>query len=666
MNRSIPVLPLLILLVWLLPGSADAGFQVLPASTTWQRADAPVQVLVELPGQTLSRDDVLDPARAERWQTLPNGSLNLPLVTQPLWIRQSIRNDSKRSDWILANEWPLLRDTRLFLRKPGQDWQALKPALPSRAEPGAYYLLDLPPGESADWLLRVEPIGTAIIPIEFRTMASLDAKRQTHTALMGMLFGILLVMLAYNGCLAWFSGDYRYKDYTAYLASVVLYELAATGYGPILVWGDSPWLIQNGYALFGCMSFLAATWFFRRFLDLATCPIRHLRWFNNVFLAFWPVAAVLVLAAPGPEAYGSVVFASLLSGAAAIYTSVRLARAGNSAAWMFGVAWAALVGGTTVAMLALAGLLPAQGLAAYGQHLGFVIETVVLAMALAQRLQQARRQGQALRSSLEAEREERLRAQGRALSLQRQTNEELEKRVAKRTEELEHAMQCLESANAELAELSVTDALTRVHNRRYLDQALAREVVRPVEGVVPIALLMIDIDFFKRINDLHGHIVGDECLRIVAERLRNTVSQSADLVARYGGEEFAVVLPGADAAQAVVIAERLRLAIKASPVVQGDARIDLTVSIGVAALADHDDVGTWLSRADKALYLAKEAGRDRVVSADASPTHPTNAPASRAPHAQACHPASVESQPAGASVAPPILQPAATPAPSTG
>jgi len=620
------LLPLLLMLAWLAPGAASAGLQVLPPAVESQRAAAPVQVLVEPPGPALSPEQALAPSRADDWQQLPSGHVNLPHVMGPVWVRLSVRNDSARPDWVAVVDWPLLLDARLHVRKTGGAWQLADPAsLPPR-EPGAYFALNLSPGETAELLLRVTPTATAIVPLEFRTQPALWAERRIHTGLMGMLFGVLLVMLAYNACLAWFTADHRYVDYSLYLVSVLLYELAATGYGPALVWDGSPWLISNGYAVFGCLSFLTATWFFRRFLDVATCAPRHIQWANVGFLGFWSVTAVLAAVSPGPALYGAVVLASILSGAVAIYSSVRLGLAGNPAAWMFGAAWALLVVGTAATMLAHGGMLPTEGLAVYGQHLGFVVETVLLSVALAHRIQQARRQSQALSRSLEAERDQKLRAQAETLALQQQANEALEQRVVERTQALERAMQALEDVNAELAELSVTDALTRVHNRRHLDQALAREVLRPSQGIAPIALLLIDIDHFKRINDRFGHIVGDECLRVVAASLRAQVNRAADLVARFGGEEFAVVLPGTDAAQAVQVAERLRRAVKACPVRQGDDQIVLTVSIGVAALAGERHASDWLARADQALYAAKRRGRDQVVYADERAADDEHAP----------------------------------------
>src|SRR5262249_43276612 len=138
------------------------------------------------------------------------------------------------------------------------------------------------------------------------------------------------------------------------------------------------------------------------------------------------------------------------------------------------------------------------------------------------------------------------------------------------------------------------------------------EVGRAQPTSSPLALLLIDVDHFKRVNDGHGHLIGDEVLRALAAELRQQVRES-DVVGRFGGEEFTVLLPGTDATGAESIAERLRASAARLSVAAADARIQVTVSIGVAVLGPHgSDLFELLAAADMALYRAKDAGRDQV------------------------------------------------------
>lgn len=153
--------------------------------------------------------------------------------------------------------------------------------------------------------------------------------------------------------------------------------------------------------------------------------------------------------------------------------------------------------------------------------------------------------------SLAAERALQLQAKQEALDLQLQANEVLEARVYERTRALEEARQGLETANAELLRLSATDALTQLANRRRFDGVLDEEIRRARRSGSPLAVLLADIDHFKRINDSYGHPFGDECLRQVAAVLMAHCQRAGDLAARYGGEEFVVLLPASDQRQAV-------------------------------------------------------------------------------------------------------------------
>jgi diguanylate cyclase (GGDEF)-like protein len=184
--------------------------------------------------------------------------------------------------------------------------------------------------------------------------------------------------------------------------------------------------------------------------------------------------------------------------------------------------------------------------------------------------------------------------------------------------------------HAEVHRLSNTDALTEVANRRQLEQILARELLRSRRYHRPLALLFVDADHFKALNDRLGHVAGDQTLRALAARIQAAVRQDG-LVARYGGEEFAVVLPEASLDAGVNVAERIRAQLAQAPFCFGGALYWVTVSIGVAATSGEESFGLeeFLDRADANLYRAKRQGRNRVSAAlaDAEATEPRMSPA---------------------------------------
>jgi diguanylate cyclase (GGDEF)-like protein len=166
----------------------------------------------------------------------------------------------------------------------------------------------------------------------------------------------------------------------------------------------------------------------------------------------------------------------------------------------------------------------------------------------------------------------------------------------------------------EIYRLAIFDGLTQIHNRRYLHEFLEREVVRTVRHGRSLAVILLDIDHFKAVNDGMGHLAGDVALRELCARVRSVI-RADELLARYGGEEFAVVLPEADEKAAREMAERIRLLVEKGPFTFNDQPYRLTVSAGVAVLAKDESltIEELLGRADTNLYRAKQAGRNRVV-----------------------------------------------------
>lgn len=173
----------------------------------------------------------------------------------------------------------------------------------------------------------------------------------------------------------------------------------------------------------------------------------------------------------------------------------------------------------------------------------------------------------------------------------------------------------LKRRNQELEELSITDGLTGLRNRRHIMATLDQEFARAGRTGRPVAVLMLDVDGFKQLNDRLGHLAGDEVLIKIASAIRSAV-RGVDYAARYGGEEFVVVLPETDQAAAHDVAERIREYV-ASSIAAGDDSAPVTLSIGVAGYpANGASTADVLARADEALYRAKERGRNRVEVAD--------------------------------------------------
>jgi diguanylate cyclase len=599
-----------LLLCWLAAFSCHAALVQLQDDMEPLRLGPQLEYL--LPQQPLQ---FVDAQRSRGWQVVNADSLNLGHQEQAVWVRVHLLNIATINDWLLAVDWPILdrADVRLYYPE-SRSWGAMQSAgdhIPfsswPRAERQLVFPLSLEKAEEAWLYMRVSSKENLVLPMELFSNEQFQAQEKSLRMLLGMFFGAMLAILLYNASLYLFTKHRSYIWYTLYLLGVITYELSITGIGPLYVWPDLGTPARQIYALSAIWSFFAAAMFIRAFLRLPRYGGWPL-WTTNLLAIYWVAALVLVMVEPDWVYWIGVNQVALASCILALVVAVSAWRRGNASAPMFILAWSCLIVCTFVHVAALEGLLPINQMTLRAQTLGFFVEFILLSVALADRLNRERAQRlQAQHSLLEA-RENALGAQQQMLEVQRRTNEELEHRVQERTSALQRTKQDLEQANSELTRISHTDALTQLANRRYCDQQLAH-LNDPA-----LAVLMIDIDHFKRINDTYGHPFGDTCIGAVAQVLKQATRRSADLAARYGGEEFVVLLRDSNPKDAFELAEQVRQAVAGITLDAEGVPVQLTVSIGMACnSAEHVlDVQALLSAADRALYVAKQGGRNQV------------------------------------------------------
>jgi diguanylate cyclase (GGDEF)-like protein len=200
-----------------------------------------------------------------------------------------------------------------------------------------------------------------------------------------------------------------------------------------------------------------------------------------------------------------------------------------------------------------------------------------------------------------------------AVSVLSQLMEERQQRQQGHLRELGARVSALGSQLQEARRESAIDPLTQLYNRRAFDEYLAKIVGLHDVFRQPAVLLMIDVDHFKALNDTYGHPVGDKVLRALADCLARAFLRKVDLVARYGGEEFAIILPETEMKNGRTLAERALYAVRELEIEAGDATLSITVSIGAAAIRPFDTAADWVESADRALYAAKEAGRNQIA-----------------------------------------------------
>lgn len=192
------------------------------------------------------------------------------------------------------------------------------------------------------------------------------------------------------------------------------------------------------------------------------------------------------------------------------------------------------------------------------------------------------------------------------------TNRKLEQKLESSRDDIAALQRDLDEVRRE----SMLDPLTKIFNRKCFDEGLAQAMIEARRSGEPLSLMLVDIDHFKRFNDTYGHQTGDQVLRLVAMTLKSNI-KGKDLAARYGGEEFVAILPSTDLDGAVIVADNIRKAIQAKELLKRSTNEKLgriTASFGVAVFANDDTASSLIERADRCLYAAKHAGRNRVVS----------------------------------------------------
>ena len=445
-------------------------------------------------------------------------------------------------------------------------------------------------GQSMQLLLRVQSTSSIQTPVWLHSEASL--LRSTHNEQIGegIYFGILLALLLYNFAVMVSIRESSYFYYVAYALAFALLMLSFSGYGFQFFWPRSPGWQNLSLPIALALLMASSVGFSRTFLNLKEQV--PLLWKLSFFAL--PIAIIFGLLAciPGMLMPATIALNISLISFSIIITmgGVLSAKRGYVPAIYFMLAWSLLMLGGVALPLSSFGLLPRSLLTEYGLQLGSAAEMLLLSFSLAYRITLLRNEN--ARIELDA-------------------RIHLERRVDERTEELAQIAQQLLIANQRLSDMSWRDGLTGIFNRRYLDETLPKLMVECFERNLPIAVLMLDIDHFKQVNDQYGHGVGDDCLKLLVQRTALVIREEQDFTARYGGEEFAIVLFGADIDKASVIAHRLQqnLAEKALEIEPDPLAVTLSIGAASARQGTADDL---LEAADKALYQAKRTGRNKV------------------------------------------------------
>lgn len=586
--------------------AAQAGAQVQMLDVS-RMAASPVSLtpyfsVLEDSSQSLRLEDVQKPDIAAHFKpaTASGESLNFTYTASAIWLRLHVQNSGPEPvERMLEIANPLLADLVLHQPVAPQGYQATHTgyALPFSARPHAsrFFVLPLTLPAHADQVLylRVVTPNSMTLPITLWEPGAFHAHERADYVFQALYFGAALAIILYNLMLFVALRDVSYLLYVVSAAFSALTVAAFVGVGTEFLWGDRPQLTMVATNVSLAIALTAFLLFTRRMLstaervprldrllklsvlvNVAFCGLLVL-WFGHfarLFVINYAITAVLLL----------------VTGAVCAFRRER-------SAYFFMAAFVVVLLALAVLSMRQLGILPSNALTTSGAQIGSALEMLLLSFALADRYNVIRREKEA--------------AQQRLVENLRTSEAILEERVAERT-------QALQTLNQRLEALSTTDGLTGIANRRHFDRLLANEWLRCTRLAQPLALAMVDIDWFKKYNDCYGHQAGDECLRNFSRILAATVCRSGDMVARYGGEEFVFFAPTTDPEGALNMANKLceELELAALPHAFSTFGI-VTASIGVAVVVPREgqEPAMLIEAADASLYLAKTQGRNRAV-----------------------------------------------------
>lgn len=447
-------------------------------------------------------------------------------------------------------------------------------------------------------VMRVENTDTMRFAAKLWPQEKFWPNEQTEERWHGIYFGVIIAMLLYNLTLAIGLRDKTFNYYLGWVACMSGCVITDLGFGFQLFWSNGVYWNAHCNYIFNCLAAGFGVLFFKEALSIKGTeePFKHLAIVSLSSSAFIAAMACLFLPVSYAIQLCHIMACFVISSMLAL--SAQRAIKGDKEAMLLLFAFGVLLIGAMIRIANNYGLISSLSKPEIYLQIGAALEVLLLSLFLARRFNNDRRK--------------RFEAQKELISTQKTMYAELERTVKERTQELE-------SFNKILQETAVTDSLTGLKNRRYFDEKVIKliGVTSRSNDDTNVGIMIIDIDYFKKVNDTYGHQAGDACLRHFAQVLQSVVQRDTDLLARYGGEEFVVALSNCNPKGTYKVAESIRSRLEEKPLVFKGETINLSCSIGfISAVPEtKHDADFFLKEADVALYQAKETGRNKVVEA---------------------------------------------------
>lgn len=553
-----------------------------------------------------------------KWHKSNQDLTSLGMSNELHWFKFTLNNIPPTNAWLLEIDYPLLDSVNLWFM---QDNKVVAQytvgdtlVFAQRVIEHENFIFPVPTnGQPVDVYVSTYTKGILRLPLNLWQQEDYIAFTSKNSLLMGGFFGLMFAMgLSY---LFFFitTRSPKFLMYTGYVIFIGLTLSAIQGLGYRYIWPNSPWLQQHAVGIFANLTVWLSIIFCDGLLNVKAFNTKLSKLLNTIAYVFI-LGLIISLVIPLPVFLTAFLLVLCVSELIILAVVIWLWMKGLAIAGYYTLASAVLFfSGFAVSLDAL-DIVNVNLPSYYLLMLGAGIETLLLALILA--IDHNHQRQTLLNTQTELLNKERLAqdTQKDMLALQENATEELEYKVQERTLELEVALRELSETNRELQEKNTLDALTGIRNRSYFDKKYQAEVRRSRREHTQLSVVMMDIDHFKNVNDQYGHLVGDECIKSVANTLKKALKRPSDDVCRYGGEEFALILPSTNLEGALVLVEQLRDEIEKTTIQSENVSVNITISAGIgtaiANLNQPEDI--ILALADKQLYAAKHAGRNNV------------------------------------------------------
>ncbi len=606
---------LLILLVWMIPFHAQASSDVISISDPdfSQHLGWGIEYLEDPTGE-LSLEQVQHQEKLGGFRVFKHGNFQMGYSNSVYWIKLRIANhlpdrvgQSENDRFYLSVRYPLLDDVQFFHQREGKsDHYAVGDYLRFNQRflklNNFDYPISLLPGEQSEVFIRVQSSSSISVPLYLETEKSYIENQYVLNSFNGIYFGISVGLGIYN-LFIWIG--VRKKVYGLYVLLILnLWFFNATIIGfSYRLWPQATDFQQIAVYLFSTTAAISMCLFGMVFLKTS----QHQPRVYKVILAavFIYLITIPVIFFTPIAIAAKINVAVTLSGLVILFiAATRSVLSGYHPARYFLIGQGAVLFGVFFTVLTSLGVIPLYSMAPEVMKWSAAFELIFFSFGLADLLNNERQ----LREKAQ---QESTQAQQELLHSQIRLTEQLDNLVRQRTEELERV-------NQRLQDLNKVDELTSLYNRRHLNEVFPNEYRKAYRENSPISLLILDIDYFKKINDRYGHTFGDLCLVNVAKVIQKNLHRPSDNAFRYGGEEFTILLPNTDIDGALIVAESVREAIARLLVWDEIYSTSMTVSVGIASEVPRELDGheMMFKLADQRLYMAKANGRNQVVAYD--------------------------------------------------